>query len=486
MEQVQFGDGRLYARVARRFVSLIERGTLRPGDRLPSLRRTSVVERVSLTTSLQAYSMLEMRGYVEARPQSGFYVRPRASRETRPPAVSPTGRSATPLDASASVSRVLLSAEDRRLVAFGAACPAPSLLPTRALVRLVSSIGRARVADTNAYSFPPGRDELRREIARRALRWGGSLAPEDVLVTCGATEALSLALMATTRRGDIVAVESPCYFGTLLLLDTLGLRAIGVATDPREGLRVDDLAAVLRRHRVAAIVASPTCQNPLGSVMSDQAKRALAALLSRHDVPLIEDDVYGEAFHGSERPAPVKAWDRGGRVLWCSSFSKVLAPGYRIGWIAGGRYQERLTRLKLASTLATPAVPQLAIAAFLRSGSYDRFAKKVRASYRDQVERGREAVARFFPEGTRVTQPQGGFLLWVEMPPGVDSVRVADEALAAGISISPGTLFSVQDRHRHCLRLSCGQPWTSELDRAVEKLGRIVGRSVQDQGIPVR
>ncbi|MBX7186690.1 MAG: PLP-dependent aminotransferase family protein, partial [Vicinamibacteria bacterium] len=415
MEPVQFQEGRLYTRVARRLASLIERGTLRPGDRLPSLRRTSVVERVSVSTSLQAYSLLEMRGYVEARPQSGFYVRPHASREMRVPAASRTGRSASPLDASDGVSRVLQSAHDRRLVAFGAACPAPSLLPTRALARLVSSIGRARVADTNAYSFPPGREELRQEIARRAIRWGGALAPDDVLITCGATEALSLALMATTRRGDIVAVESPCYFGTLLLLDSLGLRAIAVATDPIEGMLVDDLAAVLRNHRVAAIVASPTCQNPLGSVMTDEAKRAVAALLARHDVPLIEDDVYGEAFHGPERPAPVKAWDRGGRVLWCSSFSKVLAPGYRIGWIAGGRYQERLKRLKFANTLATPAVPQLAIAAFLRSGSHDRFMKGVRASYRDQVERGREAVARFFPKGTRVTQPQGGFLLWIEM-----------------------------------------------------------------------
>lgn len=462
--------------MARRFVSLIERGTLRPGDRLPSLRRTSVVERVSLTTSLQAYALLEMRGYVEARPQSGFYVRPRASRETPSPAVSTTGRTAAPLDASAGVSRVLQAAQDRRLVAFGAACPAPSLLPTRALARLVSSIGRAKLADTNAYSFPPGRDELRREIARRALRWGGALGPDDVLITCGATEALSLALMATTRPGDIVAVESPCYFGTLLLLDTLGLRAIEVATDPQEGMRVDDLAAVLRRQKVAAIVASPTCQNPLGSVMSEEARRAVAALLSRYDVPLIEDDVYGEAFHGPERPAPIKAWDRGGRVLWCSSFSKVLAPGYRIGWIAGGRYQERLTRLKLANTLATPAVPQLAIAAFLRSGAHDRFMKTVREAYRDQVVRGREAVARFFPEGTRVTRPRGGFLLWIEMGSRVDSVRLADEALAAGISISPGSLFSLQNRHRHCLRLSCGQPWTDELDKAVQTLGRIAGR----------
>ncbi len=481
MRQVQSVVGPLYARVAGRLGSLIERGTLRPGDRLPSLRRTSVTEEVSLTTSLQAYSLLEMRGYVEARPQSGFYVLPHAARETLEPATSPTSRAASPVDASAGLARVLQSAQDRRLAPFGAACPAPSLLPTRALSRLASSVARADVGSTNAYSFPPGRVELRREIARRAVRWGGDLAPDDVLLTCGATEALFLALMATTRRGDIVAVESPCYFGTLLLLDTLGLRALEVATDPREGLLVDDLAAVLKRHKVAAVVASPTCQNPLGSVMSDQAKRGLAELLAHYDVPLIEDDVYGEAFHGSERPAPVKAWDTGGRVLWCSSFSKVLAPGYRIGWIAGGRYQERLTRLKVATTLATPAVPQLAIAAFLRSGAHDRFMKKVREAYRDQITRGREAIARFFPEGTRVTQPRGGFLLWAELPGRIDCERLSDKAHAAGISVSPGSLFSARDRQRHCLRISCGQPWSAELDRAIETLGRIAKGLGRDQ-----
>lgn len=398
---------------------------------------------------------------------------PRATRWSRGPC--PPRRAASWVDVADGAARVLRSAQDPRLVPLGAACPSPALLPTRALARLVASVARSGLADTNSYSFPPGRLELRREIARRALAWGGSLTPDDVLVTCGATEALSLALMATTRRGDVVAVETPTYFGTRLLLETLGLRAVEVATDPRDGLDVEALAQVLQRQKVAAVIASPTCQNPLGSIMPERSGQALAALLARHDVPLIEDDVYGEACHDGKRPAPVKAWDRNGRVILCSSFSKVLAPGYRIGWIAGGRYHDAITRLKLATTLATPAAPQLAIAAFLRSPAYDRFIRKVRVAYRDQVTRGREAVARFFPAGTRVTQPRGGFLLWIELPGGADSEQLADAALGAGISISPGTLFSGGGQHRHCIRLSCGQPWTPALDRAVERLGRLAG-----------
>lgn len=475
MEGVQFSDV-LYHRVANRLVSLIEQGTLGPGDRLPSLRKISADERVSMTTSLQAYALLEMRGYVEARPQSGFYVRPHASRRIDEPGPVPSRRRAAAVDVASGAARVLQSAQDPRLVPLGAACPSPALLPTRALARLVASAGRAAIRDTNTYSFPPGRLELRREIARRSLAWGGSLGADDVLITCGATEALSLALQATTRRGDVVAIESPAYFGTRLLLEAFGLRAVEVLTGPRDGMDVDDLAAVLGRHRVRAVIASPACQNPLGSVMPERAKRTLASLLADHDIPLIEDDVYGEACHDGSRPAPVKARDRAGRVILCSSFSKVLAPGYRIGWIAGGRYHDDIVRLKLATTLATPAVPQLAIAAYLRSASYERFLRKVRAAYRDQVTRGREAVARCFPAGTRVTQPRGGFLLWVEMPPGFDGDALADAAADAGIGIAPGSLFSAHEQHRRCIRLSCGQPWTAELDRAVETLGRLASR----------
>jgi DNA-binding transcriptional MocR family regulator len=467
----------LYARVADRFVSLIERGTLRPGDRLPSLRRTCAVEHVSLGTSLQAYALLEMRGYVEARPQSGFYVRPTCSRPLPGPTLTTPPRGATRVDVSSHVAHVLRAAEDPRLIAFGAACPSPALLPTRKLAQLVASIGRSGLSDTNTYSFPPGRRELRREIARRAMEWGGNLGPDDILITCGATEAMTLALMATTRRGDAVVVESPVYFGTLLLLETLGLRAIEVATDPRAGLVVEDLARVVSRQKVAAVIASPTFQNPLGSLMPDAAKEALVSLLSQHEVPLIEDDVYGEASHDNLRPTPAKAWDRHGRVLLCSSFSKTLAPGYRIGWISGGRYQEELTRLKFATTLATPVVPQLAIAAFLRSHAYDRFIKRVRSAYGDQIARAREAIARYFPDGTRVTQPRGGFVLWVELPSSVDGDRVAADCLDARISVSPGGLFSAHGRHRHALRLSCGQPWTADLDRAMAKIGKIASRS---------
>jgi DNA-binding transcriptional MocR family regulator len=280
----------------------------------------------------------------------------------------------------------------------------------------------------------------------------------------------------TASAGDLVGVESPTYFGTLLLLETLGLKAVEIATDPRTGLQVDDLASVLARHRLAAVVASPTCQNPLGSVMPDAAKQRLVTLLTRHDVPLIEDDVYGDAFHGDERPSPAKVWDRKGIVLLCSSFSKLLAPGYRVGWIVGGRYQAAVTRAKLATTLANAALPQMALAAYLRSGACDQFLRRIRRIYRDQTLRGRDAIARSFPAGTRITSPAGGFVLWVEMPAGIDALELAERARGEGIAVSPGPLFSARRQHHTCLRVSCGEPWSKAHDRAVATLGRLASR----------
>ena len=462
-----------YAAVAGRIGTLIERGTLRAGDRLPSLRRTSVREGVSLTTSLQAYALLESRGYIEARPQSGFYVRASAVRDAPEPAAVRPGRGAVRVGLASLAAQLLEDAQDPSLVPFGAACPSASLLPVRKLGRFAAIEARRSALDASGYALPPGRVELRREIARRAVDWGGTLTPDAVVVTCGATEALALALRAVASPGDLIAVESPAYFGTLLLLDTLGLRAVEILTDPREGLSTRALQEALARHRIAAVVASPVCHNPLGATLPEAERRRLVQLLARHDVPLVEDDVYGEMHYAGDRPAPAKVFDRDGRVLLCSSFSKTLAPGYRVGWIAAGRYQDRVMELQLASALAHPTLPQLAVAAFLRSGGYDQFLKRVRGTYREQIARARDAVARYFPKGTRVGNPRGGFVLWVQLPDGVDAARLAARARPRGISVSPGPLFSARGGYRNCLRLNCGHPWTPQLDNAVETLGRL-------------
>lgn len=465
------GERPLYQQVAGRIAGLVESGTLRAGDRVPSLRQVSEQQGVSLSTTLQAFALLESRGLIEARPQSGFYVRPRL--EVLPPEPRSTSipSATTRVDLASVIETLLRASQDPALVGLGAAAPAPEMLPGRKLARLIGPILR-RHPGHDGYSAPPGVLELRREIARRAVDWGGLLSPDDVVTTCGGTEALYLALRAVTSPGDTVAVESPAYFGVLLLLQQLGLEAVEIPTQPGTGLSIDALRQALKRHRVKACVASFNCHNPLGFVMSDEAKREIVALLGRHEIPLIEDEVYGDLQFGDERARPAKAFDTRGLVLYCSSFSKVLAPGYRVGWIAPGRFHRRILELKFTTTLATPTLPQLTVAAFLRGGAFDRHVRGMRIACQRQVERMRDAIGRSFPPGTRVTKPAGGFLLWVEMPLGVDSLRLFDEALQEGISITPGPVFSARLRLRNCIRLNC-RPWSESIEAAVTTLGRL-------------
>ncbi|MCW0220095.1 MAG: PLP-dependent aminotransferase family protein, partial [Prosthecobacter sp.] len=300
-----------------------------------------------------------------------------------------------------------------------------------------------------------------------------TILPQEIITTCGGTEALMLCLRAVTTRGDVVAVESPSYFGLLHVLEELGLKAIEIPTHPRHGMDLEALVEVLKTRAIAACVAVPTFSNPLGSLMPDENKERLVQMLAERDIPLIEDDVFGELHYGLHRPRLAKGYDQTGGVLLCSSFSKSLAPGYRVGWVAPGRFYERVKTLKLTSTLATATLPELAIAEFLANGGYDHYLRSVRTIYAANVQRIGQAIATYFPEGTRVTQPQGGFVLWVEMPEAVNALRLQDEALAHEINIAPGPMFSPTQGYPNCIRLSCAIPWTPRLQKAIQTLGKL-------------
>ena len=418
-----------YRHVAGRIAGLIDQGVLHPGERVPSVRRISAQEGVSVSTILQAYTLLESRGYLEARPQSGFYVRSRRESLPPEPRTSLFARHATKVGVSGLISKLLHAALDPTVVPLGAACPAPELLPGRKLNRMLAALVRRAGPEINDYNFPPGQYELRRQVARRSLDWGGSLSAADIVTTCGATEALHLCLRAVTAPGDLVAIESPAYFGTLLLLESLGLQAIEIPAHPRHGICLDHLGEALKKHRIRACVASPNFSNPLGSSMPDDAKRELVEMLARRGVPLIEDDVYGDLYFSGARPKAAKAFDKEGLVLLCSSFSKLIAPSYRVGWTAAGRFQAKVESLKLTTTLATPTLLQIAIADFLENGAYDRHLRKLRAAFAIQTERMIAAVGRHFPAGTKVTRPTGGFVLWVELPRGANSLDLLERAL---------------------------------------------------------
>lgn len=465
---------KLYEQVAERLSHAIASGTLRPGDRLPSVRQLCMRERVSVSTVLQAYLHLESLGLVETRPQSGHYVRRRERPRLAEPQVSRPAAAAMPVSVSALVARVYRAAREPRLVQLGAAWPAPALLPTRRLNRELGALTRELPDGGVMYDVPPGCLELREQLARRSLDWGCALGAEDFITTIGASEAVHLGLLAVARTGDTVAIESPAYYGTLQSIESLGLKALEIPCHPRHGMELDALEAALERRRVAAVLVVPSFSNPVGSCMPEENRRRLVEMLTAREIPLIEDDIYGDLHFGPERPRACKAFDTDGWVMLCGSFSKTLAPGFRVGYVAPGRFRERVELLKFANTVASPTLLPLAIARFLRSGGYDRHLRSLRRHLAAQVERMAEAIAEHFPEGTRVARPSGSSLLWVELPATVDALVLHARALEAGISVAPGPIFSARpESYRNFIRVSCGQPWSPRIEAAMATLGSL-------------
>lgn len=463
-------EGLLYEQLAREFEASI--GALRPGDRLPSVRALAERRGVSVSTAVAAYRSLENAGLIEARPKSGYFVRARRLSLAEPRAARRATAPQRPSVASA-VEALQASMRDPSVVPLGSAWLAPELLPVGQLNRTLSAITREMASVGATYEASPGLLTLRRQLARRSLDWGCSLGEDELLTTVGATEAIHLSLGAVARAGDTIAVESPTYFGILQAIEALGMKALEIPASARTGLDLDALAEALRTTPVRAVVAVTNASNPLGAVMPDEAKERLVRMLARHDVPLIEDDAYGDLVFDGPRPRVARAFDREGRVLLCGSVSKTLAPGYRVGWVAPGRYLDAVRRRQYAQTLACSTPPQMAVAEMLATGGYERHLRRLRRAVAVQVERVRDAVGARFPEGTRVSAPRGGFVLWVELPQNVSALQLQAEALQRGVVVAPGPIFSARGRFGHCVRLSCGLPWSARLDDAISQLAEL-------------
>jgi DNA-binding transcriptional MocR family regulator len=464
---------KLYDRVAIKIAMLIDRGTLRRGDRLPSVRDCSRQEKVSVATVLQAYLSLESQGLIEVRPKSGHYVRVRPPPKLSEPRAPRIASAPSRVDVAARIGQIMRTVSDPGIVQLGSAIVAPELLPVERLNRMLAQIARGAGPLGVAYDHPPGYALLRRQIARVSVASGCPLAPDEIITTVGASEALHLALRAVAKPGDVVAVESPAYYGLLQLIESLGIRVVEVPVLPGTGMDLDALEEALRTQRIAAVLAVPNFSNPSGTRMPDENKERLVEMLAAREVPLIEDDIYGDLHHDGERPRPAKSFDTRGLVLLCSSFSKTLAAGYRVGWIAPGRFHERVMALKFAHTVATPTLPQMAIAEFLATGGYEHHLRRLRRSVGHQVSRVSEAVSAAFPAGTRISRPRGGFVLWAELPDGKSGLILAEQALQKGIAIAPGQLFSARERFQGFIRLSCGKPWSEAIEKAVGTLGQL-------------
>lgn len=464
----------LYHQLADDLAQAIIGGTLQPGARLPSVRRTAHSRALSLNTVVAAYRMLEDRGLIEARPQSGYYVRARLPVLARTAPIAST--QAAPADGAVLdlIGTVLSAQQQAGFIDLALACPkGGDFYPGAKLARLMGQVLRRQPQMLSTYALPPGSERLRTQIARRAMELGMALRPDNILITHGCMEALQLALRAVTRPGDTVGLESPTYFNLLPLLSSLGLKAVEIPTDPLTGLSLDALELLLSENRLNAVVAMPNVHNPLGCIMPLENKKRLARLVTHHRVPLIEDALYAELQFGETLAPAVKAFDTEGWVIVCTSYTKTLAPDFRVGWMEAGRFREAVRKLKFASSVAEPLVLSETLGLFLETGGYDHHLRGLKRRYASHVDRVLGLIDRHFPPGTHATHPAGGFLIWVELPEGFDTVALFHAALAEGISVMPGPLYSPGGRYPNALRLSCCYPMDERYTGALARVGAL-------------
>lgn len=464
----------LYRDLAADLAELITSGTLRVGDRVPSVRQLVRERRISPATAMRAYEALEAKGLVETRHRSGYYVSDRWRQPIPEPQRSRPHARSTRVDVSELVFEILEATRDRDVVPLGSAFPSPTLFPWAKLARYLGSSARRMDPWSTVESLPPGSDDLRRQIARRYLEFGIRVPADEIVITSGALEALTLSLQTVARAGDTIAIESPTFYACLQAIECGGMKAVEIPTDPREGIDLAALDNAIAKQGIRACWFMTSFQNPLGATLPDAKKRELVQLLAKHDIPLIEDDVYAELYFGTDRPKPAKAFDRKGLVLSCGSFSKCLAPGYRLGWVAAGRFAATVQRRKVMTTLATSVPIQSGIALMLREDGYDAHLARLRDALRAQQAAALQSLRRHLPAASRIAVPEGGYFLWVELASDVDALEVHRLALQANISVAPGPMFSARREFKNCLRINCGHGWTPQMDRAIAELGRIV------------
>lgn len=456
-------------------------GALLPGDKLPSLRKLSGQFEISVPTVKQAYIELERQGRVCARPQSGYYLTALQARTLKPRPAKWSHCAPTTIQCRSMIEQVHEAVHLPNTVALGISNPIQANPPDKTLARLMRSV-ISRVAEKAvSYGPPMGDPKLRMQLAFRYQEQGVSVNPDDILITNGAQEALSIALQCVAKQGDVIAIESPCFFGMIELIETLGMKALEVYTCTEDGVCLDELTKAIAQHPIKACLFSTAINNPLGSMKTDKQRQAIVSLLEQYDIPLIEDDVYSELYFSEKKPKPAQLYSEKGLVMTCSSFSKTAAPGYRTGWLLTGKYEEQAKRIKRAQSCSTPMLQQWTLNEYIQSGDYDRHLSVLRKKLVYNCERMRALIAEHFPSEVCISKPQGGSVLWVRCQSHVDTSAFFQEALAQGVSFAPGIIFSPAGKYGNYMRISYGVQWNDQVEQAVKTLGKLVFEHTQKQ-----
>jgi len=467
----------LYEKIAADLSQQIYSGVLISGNKIPSVRETCQQYQVSMSTVLQAYYLLESKSLIRSVPQSGYYVSHRLQTSALPNKSNPSILLSNE-DTSDIVSKVYNGiSSDHMMLSLGV--PSARLLPLSKLNKALNHALHNLPEYGSGYEHVQGNPKLRRQIARLSPTWGGQLTEDDILTTAGCSGAMTQAIIALTQRGDTIAVESPVYFGILQLALSLGLKVWELPTHPETGIELEALKVAFVNNKIKLCLFISNFSNPMGGTMPVEHKKELVRLIEHYHIPLIENDMYGDLYFGTTRPTNCKTYDKSGLVLLCSSVSKTLAPGYRVGWLTPGLFTEQIRRVKFATTISSATLTQEAVADFLEKGRYENHLKKLRNTLHSNCMNYTEAARTWFPEGTKISRPQGGFMLWVELDPRINTAALYDQTIKRKVSFAPGRMFTLQNQFNNCLRLSYGLPWTDQVKTAIKTIGTLANLSIR-------
>ncbi|MGZ3749871.1 MAG: aminotransferase-like domain-containing protein [Mucilaginibacter sp.] len=464
----------LYAQIAGRIEKQIKQNLLNAGDKLPSVRALSQEQGISISTAYKAYVELENMGLIEARPKSGYYVKAYHSRYTKAPEVKPPLEMIEQTSVEEMIAMIYQNMPEESVLHLSRSAPPLKLIPLAKLNKSMIEAIRKSPSGNSNYENLQGNISLRKQVAKNAFNWGGNITENDVVTTQGCMEALIFCLRALTKPGDTVAIESPTYFGNFNIMLSLDLKVLEIPVDPDTGIDIEYLEQAMDKVDIKACLFVPNFSNPVGCCMPDDRKQKLVSLLTKRRIPLIEDDIYGEIYFGKSRPRTCKSFDTEGWVLLCSSVSKSLAPGYRVGWCIPGRFKDQIINIKMMHTISSATPTQAAIAHFFETGRYDLHMRNLRRALRMQCLRYMQAISTYFPADTKISRPQGGYALWIELDKTVNAFELYQAAIAQNISIAPGQIFSTDARFTNFIRISFGIPYDDKVEQSFRVLGALI------------
>ena len=460
----------------------ITEGLWRPGQRLPSLREQARRCKVSLLTAMHAYQILQDQGVIISREKSGYYVLSNLNSELKENKFTPDESNNVSLHKADSNEYIHQIIQQAAVVTapFGSPFPDPDLLPHLKIKKSLASAIRDFDPLRHSTILPPGEEQLREKISQRYASSGVNFPADNIVITAGALDGLGLCLQAVTEPGDAVLIEEPCFYGVLQQISRLRLKAVPVKSSVFMGLDLTELESILSDTPAKAMVLMTNNQNPVGYTLTEPKKKQLAAILEKHKVIAIEDDVYHEIYPSDKRGKPLCSYFESDGWIYCSSFSKILSMDYRIGWVVSSCYGNKIQRLQLMNTISVSPIAQLTVNHFLTANGFEYNLRVFRRELELRKDFAWRKLKEYFPAEVKVHYISGGYFLWVEMPEYIDADDIYESAYKMNVSISPGRMFSVSGAYRNYFRFNASLQWSPLIDEGAKLLGAIIDTEIKE------